>query len=210
MKDKRILKYFIPLFLLVFMIVNWDEASWIFNYRTVSGLFSDFLKPNTEQAQTTYYTKDPESLIKNQADKKEGSISIPKIGIAAPLVFAESSDSKDLEKALDFGVVHFPESALPGQPGQTILLGHSAPSGWPKIKHDWVFSDLNDLVEGDKIHVFFNNKRYEYSVVRKVFLERGEEISQESLTNNDNVVVLISCWPPGKDIRRIAVEAAIK
>jgi len=30
------------------------------------------------------------------------------------------------------------------------------------------------------------------------------------LTNSDNMLVLISCWPPGKDIRRIAVEAKLK
>ena len=38
-------------------------------------------------------------------------------------------------------------------------------------------------------------------------MERGEEISEEGLTNDENMVVLVSCWPPGKDLRRIAVEA---
>ncbi|MDP1614227.1 MAG: sortase, partial [Methylococcales bacterium] len=68
---------------------------------------------------------------------------------------------------------------------------------------------LNELVEGDEIYVFFDNRKYEYLVIRKVFLEKGEEVSKD-LTNNKNMLVLISCWPPGKDIRRIAVEAAIK
>ena len=112
-----------------------------------------------------------------------------------------------MQKALNIGVVLFPDSVLPGESGQTIILGHSAPVGWPKIKYDWIFSRLNELTEGDEIIVYFNNRKYAYVVSRKVFLERGEEISEDGLTNDENMVVLISCWPPGKDLRRIAVEA---
>jgi LPXTG-site transpeptidase (sortase) family protein len=110
---------------------------------------------------------------------------------------------------LDTGVVLYPDSVVPGDNGQTIILGHSAPVGWPKIKYDWVFSRLNELAEGDEIIVYFNNRKYTYIVSRKVFLERGEEISQEGLTNDENMLVLVSCWPPGKDLRRIAVEAKV-
>ena len=206
MKSKRLLKYFIPLFLLAFMIFNWSEVSWIFNYRTVSGLFSDFFSSARQEIQISNdFNKE-----KNDQYIKEGSIEIPKIGITAPLVFADSSDQKELEEALDLGVLHFPDSVFPGEVGQTIILGHSAPPGWPRIKYDWVFTDLNELVAGDEIHVFFNNKKYEYAVTRKVFLERGEEISREGLTNSENMLILISCWPPGRDSKRIAVEAATK
>jgi sortase A len=210
MKNKKFWKYFIPLFLITFVIFNWSEVSWVFNYRAVSGLFSDLFTSSDREIQTSYLPDDFNDVQTDQYQEKAGSIEIPKIAITAPLVFVESSDAKEFEKALDFGVLHFPDSVFPGQAGQTILLGHSAPPGWPKIKYDWVFTDLNDLVKGDEIYVFFNNKKYEYTVTRKAFLEKGEEVSQQGLTNNENMLVLISCWPPGKDIRRIAVEAATK
>ena len=201
MEVKKLWKVFIILFLVIFVIFNWNEVSWIFNYRAVSGLLSDFFKGSDKEIQKDdryddYY--------------KENSLEIPKIEVSAPLVFIETAEQKEIQKSLDVGVVHFPDSVLPGQAGQTIILGHSAPPGWPRIKYDWIFSRLNELIEGDEIYVFFNNRKYEYIVTRKVFLEKGEEISQEHLTNSDNMLVLISCWPPGKDIRRIAVEAALK
>jgi len=200
MEIKRLWKVFIFLFLLIFVIFNWNQISWVFNYRTISGLLSDFSAKNEENVQRIDFNGQEQYI-------KEGSIGIPKLQVTAPLLFSDVSDEKEIEKLLDFGVVHFPDSVLPGKQGQTIILGHSAPVGWPKIKYDWVFSKLNELIEGDKIYVFFNNKKYEYIVRGKVFLERGEEIQEIDLTNSKNMLILISCWPPGKDIRRIAVEA---
>jgi len=200
MEIKRLWKVFIFLFLLIFVIFNWNQISWVFNYRTISGLLSDFSAKNEENVQRIDFNGQEQYI-------KEGSIEIPKLQVTAPLLFSDVSDEKEIEKLLDFGVVHFPDSVLPGKQGQTIILGHSAPVGWPKIKYDWVFSKLNELIEGDKIYVFFNNKKYEYIVRGKVFLERGEEIQEIDLTNSKNMLILISCWPPGKDIRRIAVEA---
>jgi len=104
-------------------------------------------------------------------------------------------------------VVLFPGSALPGQKGQTIIEGHSAPPGWPKIKYDWVFSRLNELEKGDEVILNFNHKKLNYYVTQKIFLNSGEEIAPKDLTNSENMLILISCWPPGKDIKRIAVMA---
>ena len=210
MKDKRIWKYFIPLFLIVFVIFNWNEVSWIFNYRTFSGFFSELFKSNSQVIEVPVANNNSNQAQDIQYYQREDSIEIPKINIIAPLVFAEGSDQAAIERALDLGVVHFPDSVFPGQAGQTIILGHSAPAGWPKIKYDWVFTDLNELVRGDEIYVFLNNRKYEYTVVRKVFLEKGEEISPAGLTNNENVLILISCWPPGEDNQRIALEAKLK
>jgi len=207
MKDKRIWKYFVPLFLIVFVIFNWNEVSWIFNYRTVSGFFSELFKSDSQEIKPLL-TNNFNNTQVGQHYGKEDSVEIAKINITAPLIFAEGSDQEDIEEALDMGVVHFPDSVLPGQAGQTIILGHSAPAGWPRINYDWVFTDLNKLVRGDDIYVFFNNKKYDYSVTRKVFLEKGGEIA--GLTNNENMLILISCWPPGEDTRRIAVEAELK
>jgi len=99
---------------------------------------------------------------------------------------------------------------LPGEKGQTIVLGHSAPPNWPDIKYDNVFSLINELEKGDEVFVYFNNKEYIYSVETKVFLEIGQDIPESNLTNSENMLILISCWPPGKNIKRIAVTAYLK
>lgn len=103
----------------------------------------------------------------------------------------------------------FPGSALPGEQGRTVLLGHSAPEGWPDVNYDRIFTELNSLIEGDEVYVYFNQREYVYIVRNKFFLDRGEELPQP-LTNSQNMLILVSCWPPGKDLYRIAVEARLK
>jgi LPXTG-site transpeptidase (sortase) family protein len=211
---KKLLKPFILLFLVNFLIFNWNGVSWIFNYRVILGAISDFV--GKISGKISDFFAEIENKINSlgqiaQAENvnflsKENSLEIPKIGVLAPLIIGENSDEKDLEEGLNRGVVMFPDSALPGQTGQTIILGHSAPANWPKIKYDWVFSQLNKLEEKDEIKVYFNNREYTYYVKDKIFLEKGEEIPNYS-TDSGNTLLLISCWPPGKNLERIVVEA---
>jgi len=189
---KRLYKAFIFIFLISFLIINWNDISWIFNYRVISQSLSDFFQR--------------ESSVESETIEKENSLEIPKIEVSAPLIFVEDPDK--VHKTLDNGVVHYPDSVLPGEKGQTIILGHSAPPNWPDIKYDDVFSRLNELDKGDEVFVYFDHQEYVYSVIKKIFLEKGEEIP-DTLTNSDNMLILISCWPPGKDYRRIAVQAEL-
>ncbi len=212
---KKLFRYFIFIFLVVFLVINWNEVSWVFNYKVIFGFISDFFHKEQTLAETNKEINDENNAkpntelkkeIKFEYSEKENSIEIPKIGVLAPLIFDKGLDDKGVYKAMDRGAVLYPKSALPGEPGQTIILGHSAPPNWPKVKYDWIFSQLNDLEVGDKIFVYFEKKKYSYLVKNKIFLERGEELPQD-LTNFDNMLILISCWPPGKDIKRIAVVA---
>jgi len=198
---KRLYKAFLFIFLISFLIINWNDISWIFNYRVISQTISNFF-----QKDSPIESKMPET-IEFEYSEQENSLEIPKIEVSAPLIFVEDIDK--VYKTLDRGVVHYPGSVLPGENGQTIILGHSAPPNWPDINYDNVFSRLNELEKGDEIFVYFEHQRFNYSVTNKFFLERGEEVP-EYLTNSDNMLILISCWPPGKDIRRIALEASLK
>ncbi|MDP2820676.1 MAG: sortase [bacterium] len=192
-KIKPFLRAFIFFFVICFLIINWNNISWIFNYKAVSQILSEkFL---------------PKEKINYEYSAFQNILEIPNLEISAPIVFLDEKNSDLVYKSLDFGVVHFPDSKFPGQTGQTIILGHSAPIGWPKIKYDWIFSRINELEQGDKIFIHYNSKKFSYSVNRKIFLERGEEIPENGLTKNKNVLILISCWPPGKDLKRIAIEA---
>ncbi|MBT9169070.1 MAG: hypothetical protein DDT19_02422 [Syntrophomonadaceae bacterium] len=205
MEFKKLWKPFIFLLFISFLVINWPDVSWIFNYRIISGIVTDFFQEINQKI-----TLGNEKEIKEfEYLEKENILEIPKIGISVPLIFIKNSDEKEVAKSLDRGAVHYPGSVLPGQNGQTIILGHSAPPHWPKIKYDWVFSHLNELTEGDRVFVRFNEQEYSYGVTKKFFLERGEKIPEEDLTNSENVLILITCWPPGKDIRRIAIWAEL-
>jgi LPXTG-site transpeptidase (sortase) family protein len=199
MEFKKLWRPFLIIFFITFLIINWNDISWVFNYKVISVAVSNLFQGE-------------EQTSRNGSDLifLEDRLEIPKIGVSAPLVMVHSANEDDLEEDLDKGVVLYPDSVFPGQSGQTVILGHSAPEGWPRINYDWVFSRLGELNEGDDIFVYFNQQDYRYHVVNKFFLERGEEIPEKGLTNSEkNALMLITCWPPGKDLRRLVVEAAL-
>jgi LPXTG-site transpeptidase (sortase) family protein len=202
-----------------FLVINWNDVSWIFNYKEVSGLVSDFFNPypsiDASSINNSYFypnhsqnTGQAIAEIKTAYTEKQNTLEVPKLGIEVPIIFSQSTDKSLIMKDLDAGVVYYPGSVYPGQIGQIVILGHSAPVGWPKIKHDWVFSDLNNLNTGDIILIDINNKQYTYTVKQKAIIERGEDISADNPSAN-NSLVLISCWPPGKDYQRIIVQAEL-
>ena len=43
--SKKILKVAVMIYLASFLIINWNDVSWIFNYKEVGGLVSDFFNP---------------------------------------------------------------------------------------------------------------------------------------------------------------------
>jgi LPXTG-site transpeptidase (sortase) family protein len=221
-KEKKItIKAFIIIYIISFIIINWNDISWLFNYKAVFGLADDFFTPYPSikavaSVNETLYLNNQNINPQNNSElqnikpvytSKENSIEIPSIGIIAPIIFSKTTDKNLIAKDLDNGVVYYPGSVLPGQNGQIIILGHSAPLNWPKIKHDWVFSKINNLETGDEIIVNLENKQYLYIVKEKTIIERGEEINSNMSPEDFNSLILVSCWPPGKDILRIAVKS---
>lgn len=134
------------------------------------------------------------------------SIVIPKIKVEAPIVFVESTNPQDFLEPLKHGVAHFP-SALPGEDGVSIILGHSSPFGWLGGEYDGVFSNLNALELNDHIVITMNGIPSSYRVSEKVFLNRGQDIPLEFQQNDGQGILLISCWPPGINNKRIMIQA---
>ena len=99
---------------------------------------------------------------------------------------------------------------IPGEKGAAIILGHSAPPGWfGGSKYDGIFSNLHKLKEGDRISVTSNGATYTYEVKGKTFLQSGQDVPKESLVTDSSRLLLLSCWPPGIDNKRIMVEAEV-
>lgn len=154
-----------------------------------------------ETGQTAAPDQDSETV---QGDK----LAIPSLGTELPLVIAKTADAAKIHDLLDFGVVLYPGSAAFGSSGQTVVLGHSAPANWPKIRYERAFSRINELKKGDEVIVSYLGKTYNYRVVRAQIIEKGNGFSGEALAGNS--LVLVTCWPPGHDQKRIAVEASLE
>ena len=209
-KTRILAKFFLIFFLLLIVFVNYKYLTKVIsylNYRVLS-------------VKLAYAPKLPSFLLNDAslaksvlAEELSGDLFIPKIQTHAPIVFTGDDTNTNplhLKPYLNKGVLFYPGSVLPGQKGRTIILGHSAPANWPKINYDTVFSELNRLTEGDEVRIEMGDKVFAYKVAEKIFLQKGEDIPDFALTNSENMLILISCWPPGKDYKRIAIAAALE
>ncbi|MDO8633001.1 MAG: sortase [bacterium] len=136
-------------------------------------------------------------------------IVIPALDIVAPITAVSSTDPKDFKLPLKEGVALYP-SVKPGDNGGAIILGHSSPPGWPKINYDWVFSTINTLQENDEIIVYFQGKKYVFAVSGSLFLGKGQDIPSWALASRTPTLLLVSCWPPGINNKRIVMLAELK
>ena len=101
-------------------------------------------------------------------------------------------------------------SALPGQPGNTVMSGHH------NIKGE-VFRYLVDVQEGDEVDLYVGDTVYPYFVEQKLILkEKGEppEVRRQNAQwiapTNDVRVTLVTCWPYTNNTHRVIVVARPK
>ncbi|MBU1102223.1 sortase [Patescibacteria group bacterium] len=134
------------------------------------------------------------------------SIAISKINIKAPLVFSTGTSQKELNDALNQGVIIYPGSALPGQDGEVFLSGHSSIFPWVKTQYGQVFTLLDKLEPGDIISLVYDHFQYDYRVIgKKILLPKEVNISN----TKEPILTLMTCWPIGTALKRLVVRAEL-
>ncbi|OGD86586.1 hypothetical protein A2164_03460 [Candidatus Curtissbacteria bacterium RBG_13_35_7] len=135
------------------------------------------------------------------------SIIVEKIGADAPIVANVDPTNEEVYKAaLKRGVAHALGSAFPGQPGVTYLFAHSTDTIFNVPRFNAIFYLLKDLKPGDKLVVFFNNKRFDYVVTESKITE-AEDVSYFTMQTSEQILVMQTCYPPGTTWKRLLVIA---
>lgn len=122
-----------------------------------------------------------------------GRLEVPSVGLT--VMVREGVDSATLRRA----VGHLPSSALPGEPGNFVLLGH----------RDTFFRPLRDLAKGDSLRFHTEHGRVEY-VVESISVVSPEGVTIQPAT--DPISTLITCFPfdfVGEAPRRFVVSARL-
>ncbi len=170
----------------------------VFPREELSAFLSAYFK-----APESSYTKDvlpPGKLIAEGA-----RIRIPAVGVDAGIIFPENSRPEVLNQSLSMGVVHYPVSALPGEPGTMLLFGHS--SFLPGVKNPayQVFNRLQELKPGEEIEIQAGGYGYLYKV-RSIQVERADDAKIE-LGLSQRLLILSTCKIFGGKELRWVVEA---
>lgn len=134
---------------------------------------------------------------------------VPVIGVKNENLIARKWDQleSDIQKALRNGVIHYPGTKLPGEDGNIVITGHSSYYAWDPGRFKDVFALLHDVRQGDRIVVYFNQKKYIYEVSNiKVVLPKDVDILGPSKSEQ---LTLITCTPIGTNLKRLIVTAKL-
>lgn len=130
---------------------------------------------------------------------------IPKINVEAPVVYdVNTINEASVEQGLNRGVVHYADTALPGQDGNVIIFGHSSGNIFNQGNYKFVFSLLRALDNGDTFYLQKDGKRYVYQVYKKEIV-KPTDVSVLGLTGKPATATLITCDPPGLSTNRLVV-----
>jgi sortase A len=122
------------------------------------------------------------------------NIRIPRIGVDKVVV--EGVSVSDLKR----GPGHYPDSPLPGQPGNAAIAGHRTTYGAP-------FNRIDELQIGDEILVTTLQGAFRYEVSEQQIVSPDQV---EVLGNfNDNRLTLTACHPKYSARQRIIVVAQL-
>ncbi|MDP3726698.1 MAG: sortase [bacterium] len=142
----------------------------------------------------------------------EFSILIPKIGASAKIFpNIDPANEEEFLPVLQNGIAHAKGTVFPGMKGNIYLFAHSADNFWNIGRYNAVFYLLKDLIRGDDVVVFFENRRYNYRVEGLKIVDAWDvSYLIESQKQDQQTLILQTCWPPGTTWKRLVVFARPK
>jgi LPXTG-site transpeptidase (sortase) family protein len=203
----------IALAVFTLLILYWQliykQMDYWWRHRTTTEVVSD--RPNSLFPGNKASFQINDSHNQEEVIPLDNRIVIDKIEVNAPIVDIPTYDDNDVLNAIQNGVGHYPDTAYPGEGGNVFLTGHSSFWWWDKGQYKFVFQHLEDLVIGDKITVYYNQKRYDY-IVKDMQVVKPKGPHVVDLFNQDEykdhpVLRIMTCTPVGTSLNRLIVTA---
>ena len=181
--------------------------------RYQSDLEEDFSELIDVVEDTTSSITNPETSGNNESNYAEllwrpegqamAQLVIPKMGLTATVVSGVSSES------LRRGPGHFPDTPMPGMPGNSAIAGHRTTWGAP-------FGNIEKLEPGDEIKIQTIQGSFTYVVLeqnggRGNFIVSPNEfdVLNQNFDSSPNRLTLVSCHPKLTARNRIIVVAEL-
>ncbi len=160
-------------------------------------------KIEAPKVQTSTATTTPQTV-------KANYLWIPSLGIEAPLVYVSEANEKAFQAALATGVVHFPETAKPGEFGNVYIFGHSSDYAWSKGAYKTVFALLTKIQPGAEILVSDQEGNLFTYIVKEAFVAGPKDVKYLSQAGyNKKLLTLQTSYPLGTALKRYLVRAEI-
>lgn len=141
------------------------------------------------------YPEDYMDMLSVEGTDVMANISIPKINVNLPIYHGTS------DKILEKGVGHLSTSSLPvgGEGTHCILTGHT---GYSQLR---LFSDVDQLAEGDVFFITVLKEKLAYRVFAKDVI-LPEETKSLQIVPNEDYCTLVTCYPFGVNTHRLLLR----
>ncbi len=140
-------------------------------------------------------------------DIESYTMSIPKIGVEAPIVWGQTRDENKIYEDLKDGFAHYYNTPLPGSIGDSDFFCHSSPPFGSDGAYDTLCANLDRLERGDEIVISSDTTMLRYVVTsRKNDYDPSDSKIFRKTTGRDSLSI-ISCWPAGTNNKRIVIRA---
>lgn len=134
------------------------------------------------------------------------SVMVPSINIQIPVDFTlQSSSEEAVQQALEGGVVHYPNTVLPGQNGNGAYFGHSSQNIFNNGKYKFAFVALHLVKTGDVFYVTYQGKVFAYEIFAREIVAPSQVSVLTDTKGEQATAVLITCDPPGLSTNRLVV-----
>lgn len=146
----------------------------------------------------------PTDLSKIQKNRpSEFYLSIPKLKIDKAKVKVDSLNFRS-------SLAHFPNSALPGEVGNSFITGHSVlPQFYDPDNYLTIFTKLSNLEIGDDIIIQLANDKIHFTVQYLKIVDPHDLSVLSKISPNGRNLTLMSCVPPGTNTKRLVVVTSL-
>lgn len=147
--------------------------------------------------------------IKNSPTWQPNRLMVPSLGLDLPVVYAQAENEASFQKALQYGVVHYPGTAQAGEPGNVYIFGHSSDNIWSDGNFKSAFALLPQLEIGQDIVLTNSQGRaFTYRVVEK-FVTSPNNTSVLGQDPAKRQLTLQTSYPLGTALKRYIVRAEL-
>lgn len=167
------------------------------------------IERSSPQASSSFGAFDNFSSTQITPVSTDFGIVIPKINANSRVVpNIDPSNTAQYTQALAVGVAEAEGSTPPGVPGNLYIFSHSVDAPWDVARYNAVFYLLRDLSSGDEVDIFYQGRRFEYTVFDKQIVDPSN-VSLLEARYDKPVLTLQTCDPPGFLTHRLIVRAKL-
>ena len=189
------LVFTLALFAVVVVLLNIQYFSLQFRL-LVLGQMPKITMPQVQQSNSQVAIAEPNRLW------------ISSLGITAPIVYVTDATEKTFQAALAGGVVHYPQTAEPGEFGNCYIFGHSSDYVWSHGAFKTVFALLTKIQPGAEILI--TNKQgqlFTYKVTEAKVVGPNDTQYLSQYGYGKKLLTLQTSYPIGTALKRYIVLA---